>query len=134
MSTGPKNSWGGKRAGAGRPLGSGGRGRTLSQEAVERALDVSARFTEKYGMNTDELLHCLAYGVDFAENVSHALRLKAIEKIHERTTPKIKEGGIADTHGNPPAILPERMPDPAKLYRLDRTDSEMGARKRKNTL
>ena len=67
-------------------------------------------------MNTDEILHCLAYGVEFAENVSDSNRLKALEKIHERIAPKITEGGIADTHGSPPAILPARIPHPEKVH------------------
>lgn len=116
MSTGPKNTWGGRREGAGRPPGSGKRGYTLSQEAVERALAESHRFAEKFGKTIEELLCDIAWGVGWAENATVNIRLKAIIQVMDRTAPKIHEGGIADSQGNPPAILPARNPDPGKVH------------------
>ena len=116
MSTEPKNSWGGKRAGAGRPPGISGHARTLTQEAVERALEVSARYEKLLSKNTDELMHDVAYGMDWAEKANIPTRLKAIGMIHDRQSPRIQEGGIADTHGQPPAELPARRPHPEKVH------------------
>ncbi len=116
MSTGPKNSWGGKRPGAGRPPGSGGRGKTLSQEAVERALEESQRFAERFGKTVEELLCDIAWGVEWAENATLNIRLKAIIQVMDRTAPRIQEGGIADTQGDPPAELPARIPHPEKVH------------------
>ena len=116
MSTGPKNSWGGKRAGAGRPPGSGRRTGTLSQESVERVLRTTDEFAQKYGLTVDEILCSIAWGVDFAEGASLSTRLKAVVMVMDRTAPRIQEGGIADTHGSPPAELPARNPDPAKVH------------------
>ena len=86
----------------------------LSQDAVERSVEVSERYAERYGKTTDELLHDIAYAVDFAKEATLVTQLKALEKIHERTSPRIAEGGPADMKGSPPVILPARNPDPAK--------------------
>ena len=116
MSTGPKNSWGGKRIGAGRPPGISGHAKTLSQEAVDRSLEVSARYEKLLNKNTDELLHDVAHGQDWAAEANITARLKAIGMIHDRQSPRIQEGGPADTGGQPPAILPARNPDPGKVH------------------
>jgi hypothetical protein len=108
-----KKGSGGKRAGAGRPFGSKQSGRTLSEEAVARSLEVSARYAKEFKKTTDELMHDVAYGRDWAENAAVLTRMKAIEKIHERQAPRIQEGGPTDTGGRPPAELPARKPDPA---------------------
>ncbi len=116
MSTEPKNSWGGKRAGAGRPPGISGHTKTLTQEAVERALEVSARYEKRLKKNTDELWHDVAHGIEWAAEANITARLKAIGMINERQSPRIQEGGPADTGGQPPAILPARNPDPDKVH------------------
>jgi len=103
-----KQGRGGARPGAGRPLGSKKSGRTLAQEAVDRSLEVSARYCRELGKNTDELLHDVAYAQEWAANATIQTRMKAIGMIHDRQAPKITEGGLADTKGNPPAEIPAR--------------------------
>ena len=66
--------------------------------------------------NTDEILHDVAHGVDWAEGGSITVRLKAVGMIHDRQSPRIQEGGQADVAGTPPAELPARKPDPAKVH------------------
>ncbi len=76
-------------------------------------MEVSARYCKEFGKNTDELLHDVAYANDWAANATIQTRMKAVDMIHARQAPKIQEGGFADTHGQPPAELPARNPDPA---------------------
>ena len=106
---------GGARKGSGRPRGAKNGGKTLSEMAVERSLEVSARYEKLLGKNTDELLHDVAHGQEWAEEANVNSRLKAVDMIHARQSPRIQEGGAADVGGGqPPAILPARKVDPAK--------------------
>ncbi len=120
---------GGRRAGAGRKRTKGLTGpprtkgvtafqapnKTLSQDGVDRMTEAAGRFAKKYKVSIEELFLSIAYGVDFAEEVALPTQLKALERVREAMTPKIQEGGLADS-GSPPAILPIRQPDPAKVH------------------
>jgi hypothetical protein len=107
MSQGPKiENRGGYRPGAGRKPGPQ---RTLSAQLVAEMLRKARKYARRHKKTIDEVLLDIIY----AEKSRDVDKLASIKLFKEHTSPKLTEGGSADTAlaaKGPAVFLPQHRP------------------------
>jgi hypothetical protein len=102
VSTGPKKI---ENRGGARP-NSGPKPQALSVRQVDAMLKAADDRAKKEGKTLDEILLDFAYDSGLDEKT----RLATIKTFKEFSTPKISEGGEADTTLGPAVYLPQQRP------------------------
>jgi hypothetical protein len=107
MSTGPKSSWGGSRAGSGRKRAA------LSDAQVKKLLRAAKKKEKETGVSVADQLMSVIYG---KRDVKIKERIAAIKVFYDQTVTSASESDVSVTKQIEPSIyLPEPMADPAKL-------------------